>query len=138
MAKNIEKNSNNISLMESNLYNALDKIDENSVDVFYADNVMEHIAPDEYEETCEKIFSKVKKDGVILFIIPNSYTGPNDISRLRFPNGGKATGFHFMEQSYKENVYIRKKVGHCIDHDKAGHRGRCQDNGYTSQYHTDK
>ncbi len=110
-AKEIEKIENNISLVENSLYEALDEIDDNSLDIFYADNVLEHIVEDEYEKTCQKIVTKIKPKGLAILIIPNSYVGPSDISRLKLNIGHKALGFHFMEQTFNEVVKFFKKEG---------------------------
>ena len=102
--KKLREKHNNVSLIEENLYNALDEIPDNSIDIFYADNVLEHIVDDEYEKTCERIVSKIKKKGIAILIIPNSYVGPSDITHTKFPTGSKSLGFHFMEQTFKAVV----------------------------------
>lgn len=110
-AKELQRNHSNVDLIEENLYDALDNIEDSSVDIFYADNVLEHVVSDEYDETCKKIGSKLKKGGVAVFFIPNAYVGPSDISKIALPFGSKATGFHFMEQSFNKNVEIFGKYG---------------------------
>ena len=106
-----KKDTPRLDLVEENLYDALDRIEDRSVDVFYADNVLEHIVSDEFEATCKKIADKIKVKGTAVFIIPNAYVGPSDISKIARPIGSKATGFHFMEQSFEENLKTFHKYG---------------------------
>ncbi len=123
-AKKIAKKANNICLVEKNLYDALGKIKNNSIDIFYADNVLEHIVDDEYEKTCKRMVDKIKKGGLAILIIPNSYVGPSDISRLKIATGNKAKGFHFMEQTFNEAVSFFKELNmelkYCCLRSKAG------------------
>ncbi len=108
-AKILAKDNKNISLIEQDLYTALDKINDNTIDIFYADNVLEHIVKDEYELTCQKIISKIKNGGLAILIIPNSYVGPHDISKTKLPTGSKALGFHFNEQTFEGVAKLFKK-----------------------------
>lgn len=123
-AKDIAKKTNNISLVEKNLFDALGKIKNNSIDIFYADNVLEHLVDDEYEKTCHKIARKIKSGGLAILVIPNSYVGPSDISRLKLTTGSKAKGFHFMEQTFNEVVSFFKELNmelkYCCLRSKAG------------------
>ena len=96
--------SENINLEEKSLYDHLKKIPDNFIDIFYADNVLEHIVGDEYEDTIKLIFKKLQADGVMYLVIPNGSIGPSDVSRYYLKEGSKALGFHFMERSYKENM----------------------------------
>lgn len=102
--KKIVNENNDIKIVEEDIYHNLKKIEDNSIDIFYADNVLEHILEDEYKQTCERIAKKIKKDGIAIFIIPNRYVGPSDISNYFLPIGSKAKGFHFMEQSFQEGI----------------------------------
>ena len=110
-AKELQRNNPNVDFIEENMYDALDNVEDNSVDIFYADNVLEHVVSDEYEETCKKIGKKIKNHGIAVFFIPNMYVGPSDISKIALPFGSKATGFHFMEQSFKKNLETFEKYG---------------------------
>ena len=101
----------NIDIEEKDLYHKLIELEDDSIDLFYADNVLEHIVEDEYEKTCKEIAKKLKKQGMIVLIIPNAYIGPNDVTKYFFPMGTKAKGFHFMEQTFKENMEVYKKCG---------------------------
>jgi len=115
-AKRLDGRYNRISLIQNNLYDALDEIKDNSIDIFYADNVLEHITDDEYDETIKKISNKIKKDGIAIIIIPNSYVGPNDATKFKLPPGSKCIGFHFMEQTFNQVINSFKKYNlECSD-----------------------
>lgn len=99
-AKSLNQQYFNITVVEDNLYDALDQVPDNSIDIFYADNVLEHIVDDEYEKTCEKVAQKIAPGGIAIIIIPNPYNGPHDITKLN-PKASKK-GFHFMEQTFNQ------------------------------------
>lgn len=46
----------------------------------------------------------MKKGGLLYFIIPNLYNGPDDASKYALKRGEKACCFHFMQRSYKDNI----------------------------------
>lgn len=110
-AKELANTRSNIYLIETDLYLALDTMEESSIDFFYADNVLEHLPPDEYNETIKKIAGKMKTGGTFFAIIPNSYAGPHDISKHFIAAGERAQGFHYMEQPFSDNVSIFRDNG---------------------------
>jgi hypothetical protein len=78
------------------------KMDDNSIDVFYWNDVMEHIPFDEIHGHINLIKQKLTADGFIITITPNKLRGPTDISSLFLPRGSTAKGFHLHEYTFKE------------------------------------
>ncbi len=81
---------------------------ENSVDLVYSNQLMEHLHPDDAEEQLKSIFKILKKGGKYTCITPNRFTGPHDISRFY---GDTLEGFHLKEYSSTDLDVIFKKVG---------------------------
>lgn len=100
-----------IIIYKDTILNTLNNFDDNSIDILIADNVCEHFFMDEAETIYKLINKKLNKNGKIIFAIPNINVGPNDISRKFLKMGEKAVGFHFMEQTYKQNITMFKKYG---------------------------
>lgn len=109
--KQLSTEYSNLQVDKDTLYNSLKNIEDESIDIFYADNVIEHLFPDEFPQTLDLLFRKIKKGGVLILIIPNKYTGPHDVSRYFVARGRKAEGFHFMEMSYREVLTKFKRAG---------------------------
>lgn len=109
--KEIMQGSQNISVHERTLYNDLAQMPDASIDVFYADNVIEHLIPDEVSFILKRLNKKMKRGGQLIWFIPNKYLGPEDVSKYYLPKGQKATGFHFMEMGYGECIYLALKHG---------------------------
>lgn len=99
----------NLSIDEDTLYNSLKKLDDNCIDYFYADNVIEHLIPDEFPEILYLLSRKMKKNGLLFLVIPNRLDGPHDVSKYFLERGSRAEGAHFMEMSYKETLEKFKK-----------------------------
>lgn len=100
-----------LRIRENTLYDDLEKIRDDFIDVFYADNVIEHLIPDEALFILKRLNKKMKRGGQLIWIIPNRYLGPHDVSKYYLPKGEKATGFHFMEMSYQETVKLAIRCG---------------------------
>lgn len=98
-------------ISEKTVYEDLMEMDDNSIDVFYADNVVEHFIPDEAGAIFDLLNGKMKKGGIVFLVIPNKLTGPHDVSRFYLPKGTKAEGLHFMEMSYGETIRLLLKSG---------------------------
>ena len=109
--KQLSEEYPNFQVDKDTLYNSLKNIEDESIDIFYADNVIEHIFPDEFPQILDLLSRKVKKRGVLILIIPNKYVGPNDVSRYFVARGKKPEGFHFMEMSYREVITKFKEAG---------------------------
>lgn len=101
----------NIIIDEDTLYNSLQKMEDNSIEYFYADNVFEHLLPDEFPQILNSLFHKMKKGGILILVIPNRLTGPGDVSKYFIEQGKPAEGFHFMEMSYSETLRKFKRFG---------------------------
>ena len=107
-----------IDVVQGNAYDCIKNLPENSIDVFYADNVLEHFCPDEIEAIICEIGKKLKSDAYVFLNIPNKYIGPSDVSKYYLPFGSKAKGFHFMEMSFNEITKMMNKYkiihSHCV------------------------
>lgn len=99
------------SFERTSLYRHLQKMEDESIDVFYADNVFEHLFPDEFDTIMKLMMKKLKKSAVCYLVIPNRYSGPHDISGKYLPFGARAEGFHFMEKTQEEVNKEYKKYG---------------------------
>lgn len=107
LLKEVEKlgeQYNNLILRENTIYEDLHLVQDEVIDVFYADNVIEHMLPDEIDKILSLLYKKMKKGGMLFLVIPNRLSGPFDISRNYQRRGTKANGFHFMEMSYVETI----------------------------------
>lgn len=109
--KKIMQEDQTICIHERTLYEDLEKMPNESIDVFYADNVIEHLIPDEVPFIFRRLNKKMKKGGQLIWFIPNKYLGPQDVSKYYLPKGQKAAGFHFMEMGYGECIFLALKHG---------------------------
>lgn len=110
--KVLELNSReNIHIERLGIFEHLMKIENNSIDIFYADNVFEHLFPDELEAFFKLLRGKLKSNGEVIVIIPCGTVGPSDISGKFLPMGAKAEGFHVNECSFRENMEQFKRNG---------------------------
>lgn len=96
------KDNPKFDFYEGTIFDALSKVDDASIDVFYSNDVLEHLLDDEINEYINLIYRKIADNGVIITFTPNRRVGPSDITRLFFPSGTKPKGFHFHEYSYFE------------------------------------
>lgn len=96
----------NVFIESDSLDCHIKKMGDQSIDIFYADNVLEHIMPDEIHKILEAVSAKLVHGGLLVLIIPNRLAGPNDVSRFFLPMGAKPRGFHFMEMSYQETLNL--------------------------------
>lgn len=81
---------------------------ENSVDVVYSNQLMEHLHPDDACEQLKNIYNALKPRGIYVCITPNRLNGPHDVSKY-FDK--VATGFHLKEYTTFELANLFKKVG---------------------------
>jgi SAM-dependent methyltransferase len=71
-------------------------LQENSIDVAYSNQLMEHLHPDDAREQLMEVFRVLKKGGIYICITPNRISGPHDVSRFF---SDKPLGFHLQEYS---------------------------------------
>ncbi len=83
-------------------------IPQNSVDLAYSYQVMEHLHPDDAFEQLQQIYNVLVPGGTYICITPNRLTGPHDISRY-FDEF--ATCFHLKEYTTLELSNLFRKVG---------------------------
>jgi hypothetical protein len=82
-----------------------------SIDLFYWNDVLEHLLEDEADQYVDLIHRKMTDNGIICTITPNKFIGPSDITKLFYPYGTKPKGFHFREYSYFEVKTIFESHG---------------------------
>lgn len=100
-----------IDIEENTFYDCLKHMEDGSIDIFYADNVFEHLCPDEFPETMNLLYTKLKKEAYLILIIPNKNVGPGDVSKFFLKMGEKPEGFHFMEQSCHDVINGYRQYG---------------------------
>lgn len=83
-------------------------VPENSVDVAYSHQLMEHLHPDDAIEQLQNVYKALAPNGVYICITPNRLSGPHDISRY-FDR--IATGFHLKEYTVTELARLFRTVG---------------------------
>jgi hypothetical protein len=95
-------------LYEGSLFDSLKQMRNASIDIFYWNDVLEHLPDDEIQEYIEMIYEKIVDKGIIITITPSRLTGPHDISVCFRRRGTKAQGLHFHEYTYSElkKMYI--------------------------------
>ncbi len=67
---------------------------ENSCDVVFSDQLIEHLHPEDIEFHFEMVRKILKPQGVYMFRTPHRFLGPHDISRFF---SDEAEGFHLKE-----------------------------------------
>jgi ubiquinone/menaquinone biosynthesis C-methylase UbiE len=82
-------------------------IADNSVDVVYSHQVMEHLHPDDALEQLINIYRVLVSGGVYICITPNRLSGPHDIS---WHFDAIATGLHLKEYTVTELYDLFRKV----------------------------
>lgn len=83
-------------------------VPQNSIDIVYSDNLMEHLHPEDCCEQLESIYEALKVGGKYVCITPNRITGPHDVSRY-FDD--VATGFHLKEYTVDELCTLFAETG---------------------------
>jgi len=81
---------------------------ENSVDVAYSSQLMEHLHPDDALEQLQGIWRALRPGGVYVCVTPNRINGPHDISQHFDP---VPTGFHLKEYTVTDLSQLFKQVG---------------------------
>ncbi|ELR71258.1 hypothetical protein C900_02873 [Fulvivirga imtechensis AK7] len=83
-------------------------VQENSIDVCYSNQLMEHLHPDDAFDQLKNIYTALSEGGKYLCITPNKLAGPHDVSKY-FDR--EATGFHLKEYTIVELNRLFKKAG---------------------------
>ena len=81
---------------------------QNSIDVAYSNQLMEHLHPDDAREQLMNIYKVLKPGGRYVCITPNKINGPWDIS---YCYDEFARGFHLREYSMHELTQLFKEAG---------------------------
>lgn len=93
---------------------------DNSVDVVYSNQLMEHLHPEDAEAQLRQILRVLKPGGRYICNTPHRFNGPHDIS-LYFDE--EATGFHLKEYTNRELAELFRKVGFRHIYSLTGARG---------------
>lgn len=93
---------------------------ENSIDVAYSNQLMEHLHPDDAREQLQNIYKTLKPGGRYVCVTPNKVNGPWDIS---YCCEAEARGFHLKEYSQRELSHLFRAVGFSKLAAYAGARG---------------
>jgi SAM-dependent methyltransferase len=93
------------------LYNgySLNDIKENSVDIVFSDQLVEHFHPKETMSHFKLVHQILKKGGKYIFRTPHALSGPHDISGYF---SDEPEGFHFKEWTYIEIEQIIDEIGY--------------------------
>jgi hypothetical protein len=107
----IDKNiiNSDLTVYEATVYEAMLKLPDNSIDIFYWNDVLEHIPEDEIEDYIKLLYKKMNAGGIIITITPNRLKGPCDITAHFEPRGTPANGFHFHEYTFYEITVLFHK-----------------------------
>jgi SAM-dependent methyltransferase len=74
-------------------------VPENSVDVAYSHQMIEHLHPEDASEQLQNLYKALKKGGIYVCMTPNRLSGPHDTSQF-FDD--IATGWHLKEYTVGE------------------------------------
>ena len=83
-------------------------------DIIFADQVIEHIVPQDLQLFLESIKKSLNESGKFIMQLPNRLFGPSDVTRIKdYSYTGKieAEGTHLNEATYTELLPILKKNG---------------------------
>jgi SAM-dependent methyltransferase len=83
-------------------------VPNDSVDLAYSDQLMEHLHPEDAIDQLRNIYKSLAAGGRYICITPNRLSGPHDVSRS-FDD--VATGFHLKEYTLRELQRIFRSVG---------------------------
>lgn len=97
---------NNVELIFFDGYDM--RLDDNSIDVAFSNQLMEHLHPDDAIDQLKSIYRVLKSGGKYICITPNGINGPHDISRFF---GDELVGFHLKEYTATELKELFLSVG---------------------------
>jgi SAM-dependent methyltransferase len=83
-------------------------VPDQSIDLAFSDQVMEHLHPDDAEEQLTNIYHALKPGAPYICLTPNFLSGPHDVSAFfdEVP-----TGFHLKEYTTTELAQLFRRVG---------------------------
>lgn len=84
---------------------------EGKIDLFYWNDVTEHIHPDEIQDYFHRIFSLLRPGGILVTVTPNWHIRPSDITRDFQPPRSEAMGFHLKEYTLGELLPLLRIAG---------------------------
>jgi 2-polyprenyl-3-methyl-5-hydroxy-6-metoxy-1,4-benzoquinol methylase len=87
---------------------SLNRLPDNSVDVAFSEQMMEHLHPDDAVGQLKEIHRVLKPGGIYRCSTPSRHTGPHDIS-CYFDY--IATGLHLREYDYPSIVHLFREAG---------------------------
>lgn len=85
------------------------ELEDNSVDVCFSDQLIEHLHPEDTALHFEMVRSILKDGGIYVFCTPHKFTGPHDISKYFCK---EAEGFHLKEWTYAELMSVLRGLGY--------------------------
>jgi SAM-dependent methyltransferase len=83
-------------------------LDDNSVDIAYSNQVLEHLHPEDAAAQLKEIHRVLKLGGQFICVTPNRIGGPWDVSEF-FDR--ECTGFHLKEYTYGELNELFRSTG---------------------------
>ena len=83
-------------------------VPENSINIVYSNQLMEHLHPDDAVEQLQNIYKALMPGGIYICITPSRLSGPHDISTY-FEKVAK--GFHLKEYTNTELIKLFRNVG---------------------------
>lgn len=93
---------------------------ENSVDVAYSHQLMEHLHHDDAMDQLKAVHQALRPGGIYICITPNRLSGPHDISK-HFDD--EATGLHLKEYTHQELSLLFQGIGFSSTRSYLGARG---------------
>jgi len=93
---------------------------DNTVDIAYSNQLMEHLHPDDAEAQLRQILRVLKPGGRYVCNTPHRFNGPHDVS-MYFDE--TASGFHLKEYTNRELAELFRKVGFRKIYSLTGVRG---------------
>jgi SAM-dependent methyltransferase len=98
-----------LHVIEGDICFGLEQMPDASIDLFYWNDVLEHMLDDEAPRIFSLIRQKMAPGGIAVTITPNRLSGPHDITGKM---GGKVPlGFHFHEYSFTEVCALWNSYG---------------------------
>lgn len=94
---------------------------ENSVDVAYSNQLMEHLHPEDAVSQLKNIYKALGCGGIYLCLTPSRLNGPHDVSKY-FDH--EASGFHLKEYTYSEIRQLFREAGFSRDFAIVGAKGK--------------